>query len=322
MPYCVRCESWFPGRATACERCGGALSPERPPPDERGPEEMVEDIWSAADATAILPDRETEILQPDEVRSLVSALDVQVERARGRHAAPVSWLPAAPRRVATALELALEDAEDREDWPAIRHVREDIVDLQAFLPDDEAAAAEAFVASGDASEQGAGADALDKVKWAQAIVISMLRGDDRVLGAHNALAETDVVIGQAQRSLEAVDLYKETQASGIAAIVIWPAGLIVGFVVGTMLAGLSIVAAVTVIALAIAGFALFLAPAYGSLVGGLVSRIDRRAMRAQSGFVVGLGRWAASLVWYVLFFGGPVAIGFGIAVISRQLNLP
>ena len=322
MPYCVRCASWFPGRATACERCGGALGPERPAPDGRGPEEMMEDVWSTAEATAILPDREAEVMQPDEMRSLVSALDVQLVRARGRHAAPVSWLPATPRRVATALELALEEAEDRHDWPAIRHVREDIVDLQAFLPDDETAAAEAFVAGSDGPVSGDGAAALNRVKWAQAMVISMLRDDDRVLGAHNALSETEVVIGQAQRSLEAVDHYKETQASGIAAIVVWPAGLVVGFAVGTLLAGLSVVAAITVFGLAIAGYALFLAPAFGSFVGGLASRLDRLAMRAENGLVVQAGRGAASVVWYVLFFGGPVAIGFFLTVGIRGLGLP
>lgn len=207
--------------------------------------------------------------------------------------------------------MALDEAEEDDDWPAIRNLREAILDLQAFLPDDEAVAAEAATSRQGRvdPEDDAGSVALDQVSWSQAVVISMLRDDDRVLGAHNALADTHIVIGDAQRSLEAVDHYKEAQASGIAAIVYWPVGLIAGLVLGTVIAGLSVVATAIVGLLAIAGWTLALGPGFGWAVGSISSRIDGLAMRADRVAVVRVGRWAATGVWFVLFFGTPPAVG-------------
>ena len=78
---------------------------------------------------------------------LARGFDQACRKAAGRHAAPRSWLPATSTRVATALDVVylrlLEGGGQGSVWPAIRSMREAIVDLQAFLPDEDAAAAEA-----------------------------------------------------------------------------------------------------------------------------------------------------------------------------------
>lgn len=274
---------------------------------------QVDELLDGAYAKAILPDRDAEGLDPAEAERLVSAFEAVRRSAAGRHAAPASWLPAPGKRVATALDISLDRANDDEEWPAIRGLREAILDLQAFLPDDEAAAAEAAVRR---------PEALDRVRWSQAVVISMLRNDERVIGAHNALADIDIVIGQAQRSLEAVDRYKEAQMSGIAALVYWPAGLLGGLILGTLIAGLSVVAVTSVVLLAVAAWILALGPGFGWAVGSISSRIDRLAMRSDSLAVVRVGRWASTGVWLILFLGIPPAMGLAITVGCRWLGLP
>jgi hypothetical protein len=300
------------------------MGKERPAPDPRGPGELVEDIWANAESTAILPDRDAEHLAPREVRALVTAFDKTCHRAKGRHAAPVSWLSVAARRVATALDIALEVAEEDHDWPTTRHLREDIVDLQAFLPDDEAAAAEAFMAGGDGHVPGDGFAALDRVRTGQAIVISMLRNDELVLGAHVALRDMDqdIRIGEARRSLEAVDRYKSEQSNGFAAAGTWPLGLIVGLVVGTLLTSPSLVAIASVVGLAAVGYFGALAIAFGGWVGTMTSRLDRLAMRSDASRAVSAGRWCAEAIGLGLLFGGPGILGFLIAVAGGQLRLP
>ena len=330
MPYCTLCQSWFPRSASECGDCGGALAPPLPASDEAAPtatghgpdrvQEMVEDAFSKA----ILPDHDSKEPDPADVQQLVSAFDAVRRRASGRHAAPLSWLPAEGARVASALDVALAEAEEEGDWPATRGLREAILDLQAFLPDDEAVAAEATASRQERTGPGddAGTAALDRVTWSQALVVSMLRNDERVLGAHNALAEIDIVIGQAQRSLEAVDRYKEAQVSGIAALVYWPLGLMAGLVLGTLIASFSVVATAVVGMLVIAGWTLGLGPRFGWTVGAISSRIDRLAMRADRPAVVRVGRWVATGVWVVLFLGIPPVTGLVITLGCQWLGLP
>ncbi len=212
-------------------------------------------------------------------------------------------------------------AEEDGDWPSVRHAREALVDLQAFVPDEVVVAAETRSRQEGRSSHESPWD-LEPIRKAQASVISMLREDDRVLGAYNALADIDVVIGEARRSLEAVDRYKETQVSGFAAMVYWPVGLLIGLVAGTLAAGVSVVAIVVVAGVAIAGYTRYLAPAFGMAVGTLSSRIDRLAMRANQRVLLGVGRVLATLTWLAVFFGVPIAIGLTIVILSRRLGLP
>jgi hypothetical protein len=286
--------------------------------------DQVEERLSGAYAEAILPDWDAEALDAAEADRLVSAFEAVRLTAAGRRTAPMSWLPASGQRVATALDSALGQAQEDDDWPSIRRLREAIVDLQAFLPDAEAGAAEAAVRQREETLPAGdpGSTALGRVRWSQAVVISMLRDDERVIGAHNALADIDIVIGQAQRSLEAVDRYKEAQMSGIAALAYWPAGLLGGLILGTLIAGLSVVAVTSVVLLGAAGWALALGPGFGWAVGSISSRIDRRAMRSDRLPVVRVGRWASTGVWLILFLGIPPAVGLVITIGCHQLGLP
>ncbi len=274
-------------------------------------------LWSCLK----MPDPDSEILAPAEARQLVRAFEAARERARGRHAAPASWLPASGTRVATASWMAHCQAEEDGDWPTVRRAREDLVDLQAFVSDDEVVAAETRSRQAGRSAHGSPWD-LDPIRWAQASVICMLREEDRVLGAYNALADIDVVIGEARRSLEAVDRYKETQVSGFAAMAYWPVGLLIGLVAGSLAGGVSVVAIVVVAGIGIAGYTLYLAPAFGMAVGTLSSRIDRLAMRANQRILLGIGRALATLSWLAAFFGVPIAIGLAVSIVSRRLGLP
>jgi hypothetical protein len=192
--------------------------------------------------------------------------------------------------------------------------------LQAFLPEREAEAVEgdARRPERDRPAGGAGAAGSDRVRWAQAIVISMLRDDPRVVGAHAALCDVEIVIGEARRSLDAVHRYKEAQASGIVALWSWPIGLVVGLVIASLLSSVSTTAILVVIAAAVAGWVLALAPAYGWAVGSMASRIERMAMRAHDARIVALGRAIASGVGLGLLFVGPVLIGSIITVVCDR----
>jgi len=208
------------------------------------------------------------------------------------------------------------------DWARIRRSREAFVDLQAFLPDDEASAAESFVSSSshDRSDDKPGQDALERVTWAQAIAISLLRDDEKVVGSYNALNQIDIVIGEAQASLEVVDRHKESQAIGFAAFVILPISIVVGAAVGSFLWGLTLSSVASAAILAALSF--LAAPWYGWLAGGLSSRLDRRAMRSDHMRVVVIGRSAATVVSFILYFVLPVVFGIGVARVCTALGLP
>jgi hypothetical protein len=323
MPYCMDCEAWFPTSVSQCGDCGGTLTGERPASVVNAPaaSAVFGNEPDDFDVSVSMPDPDAETLDLQEASRLVIAFDAVRERARGRHAAPASWLPASGTRVATAVWMAHRQAEEDGDWPSMRGAREALVDLQAFIPNEEVAAVEASARQADGPAHAPPSD-VDPVRRAQAVAISMLRDDDRVLGAYNALADIDVVIGGARRSLEAVDRYKEAQMGGFAALAYWPFGLLVGLVLGTLVGGISIVAIVVVVGVAIAGYALFLAPAFGIAVGTLSSRIDRLAMRANQGVVVSIGRAFATMVGVAVFLGVPVMIGLAIAIASRWLGIP
>lgn len=322
MPYCEDCGGWYPRTYDACASCGGALTAERPeglpvatsPGDHEGDRSHS---WAA-----YLPgDFEVEGLGLDDARRIVGVFDEVRARAAGRRAAPLSWLPEPGGRVATALSM-LAFAE--ENWPALRGYREAFVDLQAFVPDEDAAAVEAsLVRPGDdeAIDRRAG-EVLVSIRRAQAVAISSLRDDDRVLGAYNALGDIDIVIGRAQRSLGAVDRYKETQTLGITSLATWPAGLAIGGVVGLIVTGVSIMAVIVLALLAVAGWVAALGPLYAYAVGTTGSRLDRLAMRLNWGPAVMVGRFAAQGLETLLFFGGPVVIGFAVVAACRWVGLP
>lgn len=325
MPFCEDCQRWFPSRVPRCEACGGAMTGEPPPPTIRRTPvpSSLDEVWDNAGNTAILPDADGTPMCLDEADRLAERFDEVRLKAAGRHAVPQSWLPVSSSRVAMALDLVharLLETEDRSSnpWPAIRNMQEAIVDLQAFLPDEDAAAAEA-PASRVATEAQRQA-ALDQVRWAQAIVISMLRADEKVLGAHVALEGIDITIGSARRSLQAVDRYKQAQALAIPGMVLFPACLLVGLILGGVLFGISLSAVIIVVMLGIGS--IYLGPAYGWRIGELSSDLDQLALRQDRAATVRLGRKAAGVITSLLFLGGPIVISLAIVWILARVGAP
>lgn len=284
-------------------------------------ERRLERIWADADSIASLPDAD-EAFEPGQARALAAAFELVRDRASGRRAAPWSWLPAPPVRIATALGLVGGEAADDGDWATTRRMREAFVDLQAFLPDDEATAGQGHALGPERAhtDHAAGAEALYRIGWAQALAISFLRDDERVVGAHAALRDADIAIGEGLRALEVVDAHKAAQAVGLASIVLWPASVIVGGAIGVLVAGLTICGLVGIAAFAASGIAL--GPVHGSLVGRLSSRLERRAMRSDRMVAVRLGRWLASITGTVATFGVPGVVGLGLAMACARLGMP
>jgi len=328
MPICARCQTWCPGSAQHCERCGGVLADERQPwptEDSDDPVAVIEDVWGNAGVIAILPDLDIAPMELDEADVLADRFDAVRHRAAGRHAAPRSWLPASTTQVATALDLVHfrlmeEGGLTSEVWAAIRNVRAAIVDLQAFLPDDDAVAAEACATRQETADRERGRAGLERIRWAQAIVISMLRDDDRVLGAHVALEDVDITIGSAAGSLDAVDRYKEAQMGGIGGIVIFPLSLAAGLILGIAVGGFTLAAAVIGVMLAAAS--IYLGPAYGWAVGTMSSRMDRVALRMSNITALRIGRWMVTAFALTAYFGGPAALGLAIALACAWIGAP
>ena len=211
MPFCTQCTGWSPLRATACLDCGGELTPERPPgrvlTSER-PAQPPNEHWDA-----VLPsDKST--LSPVEVERVVTSLARAMQRAKGLAAAPESWLPEPPQLMATALGQWISGESS---WRRHREFRHMLLDLQLFVPDDDAEAAQRVRSRNPVAAEAdqRGFEVLDRIRRAQAVAICMFREDDRVLGAHNALRGIDIVVGRADRSLAVVDEYKEAQALGL-----------------------------------------------------------------------------------------------------------
>ena len=106
----------------------------------------------------------------------------------------------------------------------------------------------------------------------QAAAICWLRGEDRVLGARNALRPLGgVVIGDAERALAAVDRYKESQTAGFVSMFGGPIVVVVGAVVATLLLGFTAVG-VLLVAVLLAGSYFGLGAAVGLAVGQVLRR--------------------------------------------------
>jgi len=328
MAICGACDEWYPADTSECTSCGGELVDERRPwrghelrPD---PYAAVEEVWSSADALAVLPDADSAPLSQARIAGLVRGFARVRARAAGRHAAPRSWLPDAPGVVAVALDAEhsrLEGSVGSDaSWPELRDAREAILDLQAFLPDADADAAEACASDPALAGDERGKAALERIRWAQAIVVSMLRDDERVLGSHVALADHDITIGSAQQSLEAVDRYKSAQALGFGGMAVFPVSVGMGGIVGTILVGPTTSGIVACLALALAG--VYLGLGYGWAVGTLASRLDRLAMRSGSTLFMRVGRTIGDLVTPAVFLGGPALAAVLTMVLFARLGLP
>ena len=317
MPYCTMCEAWNPGRATACEVCGGSLSDARPASarltgdfEARGTDEAW-DLNLARDDPGYT--------QP-EARALADAFEKVRARARGLPAAPASWLPAPGEPLAGALQLAITPDADR---AAMTRLKEAIVDLQAFIPDDEAEAAQRVRAGSawDDADRRKGEAALERVLRGQAEAICWIRDDDRVLGAMNAIRPLHgVVIGDAERALAAVDRYKESQVASYVSMLGGPIVVVVGAVIATLLLGFTAVGAGVAVVLAGAYFGL--GAAVGLAVGQLSSRARRAALRLPGERVAAVTSTLAEVVVDLSLFLVPAALGFAAVAVCSSLGLP
>ena len=255
-----------------------------------------------------------------EARALADAFEKVRARARGLPAAPASWLPAPGEPLAGALQLAITPDADRAD---MTRLKEAIVDLQAFIPDDEAEAAQRVRAGSawDDADRRKGEAALERVLEGQAAAICWMRDDDRVLGAMNAIRPLHgVVVGDAERALAAVDRYKEGQTAGFVSMVGGPIAVVIGAVVATVLLGFSAVGAGVAVVLAGAYFGL--GAAVGLAVGQLSSRARRAALRLPGDRAAAVASTLVEVVMVVSLFLVPAALGFAAVAVCRSLGLP
>src|SRR4051794_41160299 len=206
-------------------------------------------------------------------RALAEQFEPVRQRARGLAAAPASWLPAAIDDLGSALRTSLGRNPDRQ---LLLRTKEAMIDLQAFGPDAAAHAAQrvhAGAPQNDADRQ-LGEQALEEILRAQARAICGMRGDDRVLGAINALRPLGgVVIGDAERALAAVDRYKEGQAAGFMSMLAGPVVIGIAAIIGGILFG---VTSLGVALAAVSAIGYFFG---GAVVGQVLGRIQSRARR-------------------------------------------
>jgi hypothetical protein len=256
-------------------------------------------------------------LTETDARLLVRQFEQVRARARGLPAAPISWLPSSPDDLIAALETAMGPAPDR---ATVIRTKEAIVDLQAFGPEPAAAAAQRVRARTplDDEDRRLGEEALESILRAQAEAICYLRGEDRVVGAMNALRPLDgVLIGDAERALAAVDRYKEGQASGFASMVGGPIVVGVGAVVGGIVLGFDSVGLGLAILVAIAYF--FIGAVVGQVVGGVASRARRRARVIDDERTAVLATSAVEVGQVVALIGIPAALGLAAMAIGPSV---
>lgn len=149
--------------------------------------------------------------------ALLRDLQVVLDRHRGRLAIAESELPAPKAElVRAALGQAAADKSTSELAKAV------LMELPAFIPDDSARLVQDYdtvTHSGRTSaisteDRRKVEQALDLIRWQQALSVTMMRGDDQELGAANALRDKPVRVGAARESMDAVDTYKTQQSLG------------------------------------------------------------------------------------------------------------
>jgi hypothetical protein len=190
------------------------------------------------------------------------------------------------------------------------------------VPDDQAEAA-ARVHAGravDDADRRKGTAALERVLEAQATAICWLRGEDRVLGAMNALRPLGgVVVGDAERALAAVDRYKESQMAGFVSMLGGPVAVVVGGVVGGVLIGFTALGAG--LAAGLAAAYVLLGPAIGIVVGQVSSRARRAALRLPGDRRALVASTVVEVLSVVTLFLVPAALGFAAITVGQVLGL-
>jgi hypothetical protein len=265
---------------------------------EREDEERAEE--------AHLPGEEE--LDEREARGVVDRFLTIRDQQAGRRAASADVLADPPDRVATALLTVAAAVSDP------RPLVEAFVDLQSFRPDADVGLLTLSTASRKDRE---GAE--ERLSGARAAATAFLRDDITIIGNQLAL-DSDLVIGDGRRALEAVELRRSAQAAGFASIYLWPIGAIAGAVVAVFIVGLSIVALAGAAVVALA--ALFAGPAYGWAVGTMAARANNAFMRLPSPRLAYLGRSVSEIAGMVLLVAGPAALSIVIAIAAKSLGFP
>jgi len=272
-------------------------------PEKASADELIEAVDQDTErrmAQATLPDPTVDMPEA-EARELLASFRRTRDAYRGRFAAPVSELPADGVRVATAIAILARTASPEER----RHQLEDLVDLQAFVPDPP-----------DVLRPTPTPDPLlESIRWRQAALMAYAMNHVSAMGDHNAIRDRWTAIGDARAAIDLVNQYRETQAGGFAALAAWfiaaPIGL--GLAVITGLARPSIAA---IVGIAIGWFG---APFLGAAVGRFEARMERSALRRSRPMLAGrlevlIGFGAIALV--------PVIFGVVVAVLAARLGLP
>jgi hypothetical protein len=166
-------------------------------------------------------------LKPDEIPTLVADFRRSRDAVKGRYAAAVDELSAPGERIATAI---LRASQGTIEAPELRHLAEDLVDLQAFV-DLHGQAAPLAPAPGQRPPL-----ILELVRSRQAAAIAFIRDDPSVLGAEVAQGGRWTAIGEARAGLNRARTYRESQLAGFGGVLVWivaaPAGSIVASLFG------------------------------------------------------------------------------------------
>ena len=272
-------------------------------PDKASAEELIEAVDQDSErrmAQATLPDPTVDMPEA-EARELLESFRRTRNSYRGQFAAPARELPADGVRVASAIAILARSASPEER----RHQLEDLVDLQAFVPD----APELLRPTPTPDPL------LESIRWRQAALMAYAMNHVSVIGDHNAIRDRWTAIGDARAAIDLVNQYRETQAGGFAALAAWfiaaPVGI--GLAVITGIARPSIVAIVGI------GIGWFGAPLLGAAVGRFEARVERSAFRRAHPRIAGplellIGFGAIALV--------PVIFGVVVTVLVARLGLP
>ena len=206
----------------------------------------------ARSALASLPRRGIRF-KKGEIEELIAEFRRTRDGHRGRYAAPIEELPGGAERIATAIVRASQKTSDADE---LKHLAEDLVDLQGFV-DLEGASAPLPPAAGRPASP-----VLEFVRWRQAAAIHFLTEDASVVGDKVAQQGKWTPIGDARAAIGRVRDYRDTQAGGILGMLSWvfaaPAGAILGEVAG--------LGHVTLAVWIVLGVAWFASPVIGAVV--------------------------------------------------------
>jgi len=258
---------------------------------------------------ATLPDG-TVTVDAAEARELVASFRRVRDTQRGRYAASITELPADALRIANAIAVIGEGVTPDER----RHLLEDLVDLQAFVPDAPASLRPPPSSTG--SEPAATADPLlESIRWRQAALMAYAMGHASVVGDHNAIRDRWTAIGDARSAIDLVNKYRESQAGGFAALTAWLIGAPIGFGLA-VIAGTARPSIAAIIALGIGWLG---APYLGAGVGLFEAKVEGSAIRRSHPTLVGRLEVVVGLGVVALV---PVIAGIVVTVLATRLGLP